>query len=99
MAEAIVKQLDNKGNVLMVEGIAGAPIVAQERTGADKAFKPSGVKILRSVNGNWTANVTKTVVLQALATTPQKIDAVWTTVQRVAGHRRGLRRGESGRSR
>ena len=79
MAEAIVKQLDNKGNVLMVEGIAGAPIVAQERAGADKVFKPSGVKILRSVNGNWTANVTKTVVLQALATTPQKIDAVWTT--------------------
>src|SRR5438477_3219578 len=79
MAEAIVKQLDNKGNVLMVEGIAGAPIVAQERAGADKVFKQSGVKILRSVNGNWTANVTKTVVLQALATTPQKIDAVWTT--------------------
>ena len=34
---------------------------------------------MRSVNGNWTANVTKTAVLQALATTPQKIDAVWTT--------------------
>ena len=33
----------------------------------------------RSVNGNWTANVTKTVVLQTLATNPAPIDAVWTT--------------------
>lgn len=79
MAAAIVKDLKGKGNVLMVEGIAGAPIVAQERAGAEKAFKGTGIKEVRSVNGNWTANVTKTVVLQALATTPQKIDAVWTT--------------------
>ena len=63
----------------MVEGIAGAPIVALERAGAEKAFKGSDIKEARSVNGNWTANVTKTAVLQALATTPQKIDAVWTT--------------------
>ncbi len=79
MASAIVKSLAGKGNVLMVEGIAGAPIVALERAGAEKAFKGTDIKEARSVNGNWTANVTKTVVLQALATTPQKIDAVWTT--------------------
>ena len=79
MGSAIKKALDGKGNVLMVEGIAGAPIVALERAGAEKAFKGSDIKEVRSVNGNWTANVTKTAVLQALATTPQKIDAVWTT--------------------
>lgn len=79
MAEAIVKSLGGKGNVIMVEGIAGAPIVALERAGAEKAFKGTDIKEVRSVNGNWTANVTKTVILQALATTPQKIDAVWTT--------------------
>ena len=45
----------------------------------DKVFKSSGLKILRSVNGNWTPNVTKTVILQALATSPQQVDAVWTT--------------------
>src|SRR5579883_154552 len=39
MAEAIVKNLGGKGNVIMVEGIAGAPIVALERAGADRAFK------------------------------------------------------------
>jgi ribose transport system substrate-binding protein len=79
MAEAVVKALGNKGNVLLVEGIAGHPVVAQERAGADKVFPKSGLKVVRTVNGNWTANVTKTVVLQALATSPQKIDAVWTT--------------------
>lgn len=80
MARAIGHVLDGKGNVLMVEGIAGHPIVAQERKGGDKGFKEEpGLKVVRSVNGNWTPNVTKTVVLQALATSPQKIDAVWTT--------------------
>ena len=34
---------------------------------------------MRDVNGNWSPNVTKTVVLQVLATTPQPIDAVWTS--------------------
>ncbi len=67
-------------SVLMVEGIAGHPIVVQEKQGADKALaENSGIKVARTVNGNWTANVTKTVVLQVLATAPQQIDAVWTS--------------------
>ncbi len=80
MVRDIDQALGGKANVLMVEGIAGSPIVAQERAGADKALAASpGLHVVRVVNGNWTANVTKTVVLQALATMPQKIDAVWTT--------------------
>ncbi len=79
MAKAIVQQLGNKGNVLMVAGIPGQPIDALERQGAMSVFSKSGVRILRVVNGDWTANVTKSVVLQTLATTPQKIDAVWTS--------------------
>ena len=80
MVQDIAKGLNGKGNVLMVEGIAGAPIVAMEREGADKVLAENpGLKVVRSVNGNWTANVTKTVVLQALATNPAPIDAVWTT--------------------
>lgn len=80
MMEAIAKGLNGKGNVLLVEGIAGAPIVAMEKGGADKVLAENpGLVIARSVNGNWTANVTKTVVLQALATNPAPIDAVWTT--------------------
>ncbi|MBX6323033.1 MAG: substrate-binding domain-containing protein [Rhodospirillaceae bacterium] len=80
LAKEIVDSLGGKGNVLRVEGIAGSPLVAEQREGADKAFAEApGVKVLRDVNGNWTANVTKSVVLQVLATTPQKIDAVWTS--------------------
>jgi ribose transport system substrate-binding protein len=80
MAHRIGETLGGKGNVILVEGIAGAPIVAQERAGADMALKEfPGLKVVRTINGNWTANVTKTVTLQALATSPQKIDAIWTT--------------------
>ena len=80
MAKAITTALNGKGSVLRVEGIAGSPLVAEQRVGADKAFAESpNVRVVRDVNGNWTANVTKTVVLQALATTPQPIEAVWTS--------------------
>ena len=80
LAKDVVDALGGKGNVIRVEGIAGSPLVAQQREGSDKAFKEApGIKVLRDVNGNWSGNVTKTVVLQVLATTPQKIDAVWTT--------------------
>lgn len=80
MMTAIGKAHPDGANVLMVEGIAGHPIVAQERQGADKALsEQTQLNAVRSVNGNWTANVTKTVVLQALATNPAPIDAVWTT--------------------
>ena len=80
MMEAIAKSLDGKGSVLLVEGIAGAPIVEMERQGAEKVLAENpDLTVSRSVNGNWTANVTKTVVLQALATNPTPIDAVWTT--------------------
>jgi ribose transport system substrate-binding protein len=79
MIAAIGTALPDGGSILMVEGIAGHPIVAQERAGADKALAENAkLKVARSVNGNWTANVTKTVVLQAIATNPAPIDAVWT---------------------
>jgi len=80
MMSYIAEGLDGKGSILMVEGIAGAPIVPMERSGADAILAENpGLKVSRSVNGNWTANVTKTVVLQTLATNPAPIDAVWTT--------------------
>gem|GEM_PF-482030 len=78
MARAIVEQLHGTGRVLMVAGIPGQPIDALERQGAMSVFDKSHVRVVRTVNGNWTANVTKSVVLQALASLPQRIDAVWT---------------------
>ena len=80
LAKGIVDGLGGTGNVLRVEGIAGSPLVAQQRAGADAAFAEApGINVIRDVNGNWSPSVTKTVVLQVLATTPQQIDAVWTS--------------------
>jgi ribose transport system substrate-binding protein len=68
------------GNVLMVEGIPGSPIVEHENAGGYRAFaEHPELTMLVKVSGNWTANVTKNVVLQTLATNPSPIDAVWTT--------------------
>jgi ribose transport system substrate-binding protein len=80
MASAIGEAFPNGANVLLVEGIAGHPIVVMERAGADEVFtKNTKLKIVGAVNGNWTPSVTKSVVLQYLATNPAQIDAVWTT--------------------
>lgn len=80
MGTALVKAFNGNANIIEVDGIAGNPITAQEKQGLDEALKGHpGMKIVRRVNGNWTPSVTKSVVLQALATTPQKIDGVWTT--------------------
>jgi ribose transport system substrate-binding protein len=80
MAEGIAKELDGKGNVLMVEGLAGHPIVLAEGQGYDDAMAQyPDLKTVARVNGDWTLSVTKQAVLQALATRPEPIDAVWTT--------------------
>lgn len=80
MANAIISELPDGGNVLLVEGIAGHPIVVMERAGADEAFAAAAnINIIGSVNGDWTPSVTKSVVLQFLATNPNPVDAVWTT--------------------
>ncbi|AKH99246.1 ABC-type sugar transport system, periplasmic component [Hoeflea sp. IMCC20628] len=80
MIEAIAKTAGEDATIMMVEGLAGHPIVLQEKAGADAALaEHPGIKVARTVNGNWTANVTKSVLLQALATYPGQVDAVWTT--------------------
>lgn len=80
MADNLAKRLNGKGNVVMVEGIAGISIVQQQREGAQEAFaKYPGIKVVRMVNGNWTPSVTKSVILQTLATHPAPIHGVWTT--------------------
>ena len=57
----------------------GSPIVRAARLARTRLSPSIPTSSLRKVNGNWTANVTKNVVLQALATNPAPIDAVWTT--------------------
>lgn len=80
MMEGIGKRLGGKGNVIMVEGLAGHPIVLEQAAGAEAALKNyPDLKIVAKVNGDWTLSTTKSAVMQALATHPEPIDAVWTT--------------------
>ncbi len=80
MAKSLSERLGGTGNVVMVEGIAGVTIVDQQRAGAQDAFGEfPGIKVVRMVNGDWTPSVTKSVILQTLATNPGAIDGVWTT--------------------
>ena len=80
MGKGIAEALPDGGTILQVEGISGHPLVQQENAGLDKAVAESGnLTIARKVSGEWTGTTTKSAVLQALATTPQQIDAVWST--------------------
>ena len=79
-AKGLFEKIGGKGSALQVEGIAGHPLVQQEDAGFDKALAETpGVKRARKVSGEWTASTTKSVVLQSLATSPGKIDVVWST--------------------
>lgn len=80
MARNLAEEIGGEGNVVMVEGIAGVSIVDQQRQGAQAAFAEyPDVKVVRMVNGNWTPSVTKSVILQTLATNPAPIHGIWTT--------------------
>ena len=79
MADAIGNEI-GEGNIIVVEGIAGAPIVAFQEQGRNDALaNHPGINVAATVNGDWTPTTTKTVVLQTLATNPSEIDAVWTS--------------------
>jgi ribose transport system substrate-binding protein len=80
MGKGIAAALPNGGTILHIEGIAGHPLVQQENAGLEKAVAEAGnLKIAREVSGQWTGSTTKSVTIQALATMPQQIDAVWST--------------------
>lgn len=80
MGKGIAEALPNGGTILQVEGISGHPLVQQENAGLETAVAGAkGLTIARKVSGEWTGSTTKSAVLQALATTPQPIDAVWST--------------------
>jgi len=80
MGVAIARNLTEGGNVLQVEGIPGHPLVVQENAGFQQALEAHPeLNRVRKITGRWTASHTKSAVLQALATMPQPIDAVWTT--------------------
>jgi ribose transport system substrate-binding protein len=79
MGNALGEEL-GEGNIIVVEGIAGAPIVAMQAEGLGAALEANpGLNVVATVNGDWTPTTTKSVILQTLATNPADIDGVWTS--------------------
>jgi ribose transport system substrate-binding protein len=77
VAAGIAKVIGGKGDVLVVDGINGAPASAALHDGYVEGFSGCpGVKIAGSVEGQWSEATAKTLTLQYLATHPTKLAAV-----------------------
>lgn len=76
-AEWLVQALNGKGNVLMVNGVAGTPVDADRRKGAQSVWdKNPNIKVIAQVNGDWDPGKAQTVTANALAAHPN-IQGVW----------------------
>ena len=76
-AEWLVTALKGKGNVLMVNGVAGTPVDADRRKGAQSVWdKNPNIKVIAQVNGDWDPGKAQTVTSNALAAHPD-IQGVW----------------------
>jgi ribose transport system substrate-binding protein len=77
-AQGLVGLLHGTGNIMTVEGLPGTPGSADIRAGGYAVFQRcKGIHILDDLTGDWSESVAKTAMLEALATHPQKMDAVW----------------------
>jgi ribose transport system substrate-binding protein len=79
MGQQLAKVTGQVGNVLMVKGIAGEPIAAEQDAGALKTWASMKTTVVDQVYGDWTPSTTKSAVLTALTTHPGTIGAVWST--------------------
>ena len=76
-AEWLVKQLDGKGDIIALNGIAGISVSDDRYKGAKEVFdKYPGIKIVAAVNASWDYAQGKQAVSNLLAANP-KIDGVW----------------------
>ena len=78
--EWIAKQLNGKGNVIVMNGQPGtANTVAQETGLRQTVASDPGMKVVGSLFGMWTGSVAKSEVLKFLATHPEPVGAVFST--------------------
>lgn len=74
----LVKEMGYKGNVLMVDGLAGAPGSVLLHDGAASVFANCpNIKVIASVPGNWDEADAKSATLEALSTHPETINGVY----------------------
>jgi len=77
MADWLVKEMKAKGNVLMINGVAGTSVDADRTKGAKEVFaKNADIKIIAEVNGDWDPGKAQQVASTALASYPD-IGGVW----------------------
>ena len=76
-AEWLVKQLNGKGNILVLNGPAGVSVSDDRRKGAEPVFKANpGIKILAETNTPYNAAPAQEAVTNLLFSNPE-IDGVW----------------------
>jgi len=74
-AEWIVKQLNGKGRVAMLSGIAGVPTAEYQKTAAEKVFaKHSGIEVVAKEYTDWSPTKAKTVAATLVS---KDLDAIW----------------------
>jgi ribose transport system substrate-binding protein len=77
LAQFIVDNLQGKGNVIMVTGVAGTHVDEERNRGADDVFKANpGIKVIARYTGQWASDVAERNTAAQL-TSLDKIDAVW----------------------
>lgn len=78
-AEWLVKQLDGKGKVIMINGVPGTTVDVLRIEGAKEVFaKNPGIEIVAEANGMWSQAVARTELSKILATRNwDQIDGLW----------------------
>lgn len=78
LAEWLVKELNGKGDIVIVSGLAGHPANVNRLRGMKAVLeKNPGIKVLAEVNGNWDQANSQQVMSNLLASYP-KLDGVLT---------------------
>ncbi len=76
-AEWLVKKLNGKGNIIVLNGVAGTPVNNERWAAAKKIFDQNpGIKVLSQVNANWDQATAQQAVANLLPSFP-KIDGIW----------------------
>ncbi len=76
-ADWLVKKLNGKGNIIVLNGVAGTPVNNERWQAAKKIFDQNpGIKILSEVNANWDQATAQQAVANLLPSFP-KIDGIW----------------------
>src|SRR5215210_3885983 len=74
-AEWLVKQLNGKGRVAMLSGIAGVPTAEYQKSAAEKVFaKHPGIKVVSKEYTDWSPTKAKTVAATLIG---KNLDGIW----------------------